>query len=330
MQPADGRRAVYRTTIGIPTHNRGSLLARAISSALAQGPHVCVIVSDNASTDNTPRVVEGFKEYGDRLTYIRHDTNKGATANFRTVLVAARTPFFMWLGDDDWLDEGYEAACVEILQRDDGYSLVSGLARYYDDPSASPIGEDVLMALQQDDPMQRVCAYYSLVRENGVFYGIARRSLWMSVGVESTFGFDWTMVAAAAFTGKVLTLQNIHVHRIVGGASTPSGLAKLHCLRGLARRPEFHELILSGVIFRDIAFRDFVGDGLPRRSRITLGLRASFAFLFARYGSVFSLPSRLRVYLNRKAIATEENATADQQLRTINSGDVRVEPRHRN
>jgi len=320
---------VYRTTIGIPTYNRGFLLARAISSALAQGPQVCVIVSDNASTDNTPSVVEGFQEYGDRLTYIRHDTNQGATSNFRAVLAAARTPFFMWLGDDDWLDEGYETACAEILQRDDAYTLVSGLARYYDDPNASPIGEDVLMALQQDDPTQRVCAYYSLVRENGVFYGLAKRSMRMRVGVEPTFGFDWTMVAAAAFEGKVLTLQNIHVHRIVGGASTPSGLVKLHGLRGLARRPEFHELILGWVIFRDIGFRGFVGAGLPLGTRIKLGLRASFAFLYARYGSIFSGPSRLRVYLKRKAIASEEMAAADRQLRTIDNGDAGVGPRNR-
>lgn len=309
---------MYRTTIGIPTYNRATLLERAISSALNQGPHVCVVVSDNASTDHTAEVVQRFRGYGDRLQYIRQPENKGATNNFLTLLLAARTKYFMWLGDDDWLDAHYETSCVKILESHGGYALVSGIARYYSDSCTQPTGEDVLMALEQDDRSQRVCSYYSLVRENGVFYGIAETSLWASVGVQSSFGFDWTMCAYAAFHGKVLTLQNIHIHRVVGGASTPAGLVKLHRLRGLARRPEFHELILAWTIFRDIGVRRHVGAELPLLSRLALAFRAAASFLYSRYGSIYRLPSRLRMAVLLAVTAREESAAAQRQLHLSN------------
>jgi glycosyltransferase involved in cell wall biosynthesis len=297
---------MYRTTIGIPTYNRAQWLSKAIDSALRQGPDVCVIVSDNASTDNTPDVVRGFSESGSRLVYIRQSSNRGGLANFQAVLAASNTPYFMWLGDDDWLDDGYESACVSLLESDPSYALVGGLARYYSNPVEAPIGEDILISLRQSDPADRVCGYYALVRENGIFYGLARRELWLRIGMQGTLGFDWTMCAAAAYAGKLETLQGVHVHRIVGGASSPAGLVKAHGLWGPGRRPEFHPLMLGGVIFRDITRLGLIGADMAVIDRVRLAFRASLAFLTARYGTLGSLPSRIRTHMALAAVAREE------------------------
>lgn len=50
-------------SIIIPTYNRAELLKRAIESALAQTyKNIQIIVVDDASEDNTPEVVQSFKD----------------------------------------------------------------------------------------------------------------------------------------------------------------------------------------------------------------------------------------------------------------------------
>src|SRR4051794_16473111 len=75
-------------TIGIPTYNRASvLLKRAIDSALTQSAeNVEILVVDNASTDETQKVVA---EAGKRVRYVRNETNLGMTRNFLRVIEEA-------------------------------------------------------------------------------------------------------------------------------------------------------------------------------------------------------------------------------------------------
>ena len=60
----------------IPTYNRAAYLGRALNSVLAQSyENIEVIVIDDASVDDTGSAVKEIPDA--RLTYIRHDTNKG-------------------------------------------------------------------------------------------------------------------------------------------------------------------------------------------------------------------------------------------------------------
>ena len=94
-------------TIGIPTYKRPELLKRSIASALDQSASdVQVIVSDNASPDNTAEVVQAF---GDRVRYYRNPTNIGATANLEKVFELATTEYFSWLQDDDLVHRDFVA-----------------------------------------------------------------------------------------------------------------------------------------------------------------------------------------------------------------------------
>src|SRR5437879_1051280 len=91
-----------RVTIGIPTFNRSSLSIRAIRSALRQTyPHVEILVSDDAYSDDT---VERIEEIGDpRLVFYRQRERLGLIDNFDFCLRHATGEFFLLLGDDDVL-----------------------------------------------------------------------------------------------------------------------------------------------------------------------------------------------------------------------------------
>jgi hypothetical protein len=58
-------------SVVIPTWNRASTLARAVSSAAAQNPAEVVII-DDASTDDTPSIVEQLQSIYPCVRYVRH------------------------------------------------------------------------------------------------------------------------------------------------------------------------------------------------------------------------------------------------------------------
>lgn len=102
-----------RFTIGIPTYNRASFLPRAIECALSQTyPDVEVLVSDNASTDETPEIV---RSYGDRVRYHRNATNLGSWPNIAQLPSLAAGEYFSWLQDDDLIHRDFARRAIEGL-----------------------------------------------------------------------------------------------------------------------------------------------------------------------------------------------------------------------
>jgi glycosyltransferase involved in cell wall biosynthesis len=87
-------------SVVIPTFNRARLVGRAIASVLAQTlGNFEVIVVDDGSTDETPRVVEGV---GDpRVRLISLPANRGAAAARNAGISAARGELISLLDSDD-------------------------------------------------------------------------------------------------------------------------------------------------------------------------------------------------------------------------------------
>lgn len=89
------------TTI-IPTYKRPQLLKRALSSALNQTfKQIQVIVYDNASGDETKKVVQEFIKNDPRVKYHCHPHNIGMMGNYQYALKEVQTPYFSLLSDDD-------------------------------------------------------------------------------------------------------------------------------------------------------------------------------------------------------------------------------------
>jgi glycosyltransferase involved in cell wall biosynthesis len=82
-------------TVIIPTFRRPKLLRRAILSVLNQtfsAFQVCVY--DDASNDNTQKVVTELAEADSRIKYYCHEQNIGVVENFNYGLKEVNTPFF--------------------------------------------------------------------------------------------------------------------------------------------------------------------------------------------------------------------------------------------
>lgn len=91
-------------SICIPTYNRAGFLRECLSSINPDefDGMVEVVVSDNASTDDTLKVLKAFQSTH-LLRYVVQSENLGADRNFDAVVAQARGEYCWLLGDDDAL-----------------------------------------------------------------------------------------------------------------------------------------------------------------------------------------------------------------------------------
>lgn len=207
-------------TVGIPTYNRAHLIKRSITSIINQDyDTIEIVISDNASTDETPLICQELCKQYERIKYIRQPTNYGPTKNFLEVLEHSNGEFFMWLADDDYLDSSYVSKCVNFLQENPDYSLVCGRRFYFREDNKQDLGEREFIyegqttQLCQENATERVKAYYQQVGDNGFMYGLFRRHQLLGLPMNHTMGGDWLFIASIAFLGKVKTLESVSIKR---------------------------------------------------------------------------------------------------------------------
>lgn len=113
-------------TIAIPTYNRARYLKELLSvlfDQLITERRVELIISDNASPDETPAVVEEYQKRGLAIRSIRNEVNIGPDANFLQCFEIARGKYFWLFGDDDIIVPGGISKILLLLEMDD-YALV--------------------------------------------------------------------------------------------------------------------------------------------------------------------------------------------------------------
>lgn len=109
-------------SVCIPVFNGERFIGETIRSILNQTyPYFELIVSDNASTDGTARVVLSFAD--PRIRYIQHNENVGPIENFQRCLEEARGRYIKLVCADDLLYPECLARQVEVLERDTGHKI---------------------------------------------------------------------------------------------------------------------------------------------------------------------------------------------------------------
>ncbi|MDH3974408.1 MAG: glycosyltransferase [Deltaproteobacteria bacterium] len=152
-----------RISIVIPTYNRAAYLKEAIESALAQDyENLEIIVSDNASTDETEAVAQGYKK-NDRFKYYRNSANLGMVGNWRKAIFDYSTgDYFLILSDDDYLlDESYISKAAALIDRENEMVIVvAGSYILYEDT-----GERISFDLPFKETMEGKAIFLNQKRE---------------------------------------------------------------------------------------------------------------------------------------------------------------------
>lgn len=128
-----------RLSICVPTYNRASKLPRLLESIAEQADHqfsVEIVISDNASTDDTTDVVDRYRSAGLDITYQKLPKNLGFDRNILNAIAIASGDFCWFFGSDDFLEPGAFARLEQALNRHPGVTGISiGLQAYSPDLS---------------------------------------------------------------------------------------------------------------------------------------------------------------------------------------------------
>jgi glycosyltransferase involved in cell wall biosynthesis len=116
--------AVPRLSIGLPVYNGAALLPAALDALLGQSwRDFELIISDNASSDDTEGVCRRYVEQDSRVRYIRQPHNIGMVANHNFLVGDARGEFFKWASHDDLYAKDFLRRCIEALDEHPEASL---------------------------------------------------------------------------------------------------------------------------------------------------------------------------------------------------------------
>ncbi|NUO96593.1 MAG: glycosyltransferase family 2 protein, partial [Nonomuraea sp.] len=118
-------------SIGMPVRNGADHLEAAVRSVLAQDhAEIEVVISDNASTDDTEELCRLLAKEDSRIVYHRQPRDLHVVGNFEEVLRRARGEFFRWMGDDDRLEPNYVSRALVPLLADERLILVTTEVTY--------------------------------------------------------------------------------------------------------------------------------------------------------------------------------------------------------
>lgn len=115
-----------KISICIPTFNRADLLPVTLQCVADQTVKPDeVLIIDNASTDDTEKVVAQFKKYD--FKYIRNKKNIGVAGNYNRCVKLASNEFFTFLPSDDLIAPTWYEEWIRVIEKHDADLYTSPL-----------------------------------------------------------------------------------------------------------------------------------------------------------------------------------------------------------
>jgi glycosyltransferase involved in cell wall biosynthesis len=120
-------------TIGVPVYNGADLLDESLACLARQTfGDFKVLIYDNASTDGVAEIAQGWAARDARFHCVQQPRHVSGVTNFRDVLRAAESPWFMWRADDDLSADDYVETLYRLATRSPGCKLAVSTIRSCD------------------------------------------------------------------------------------------------------------------------------------------------------------------------------------------------------
>jgi glycosyltransferase involved in cell wall biosynthesis len=162
-------------SIGMPVYNGQKFIEEAICSILSQEfSDFELIISDNASSDQTETICKHLCGKDKRIIYFRQESNIGALRNFEFVLDQARGRFFMWAACDDLWSHNWTNDLLAIAEKTN--SPTYGRVRAIDSQgmAVKHVANDRLISFSGSRTLRRI-AYFvdpGMRGKSNAFYSI--------------------------------------------------------------------------------------------------------------------------------------------------------------
>jgi glycosyltransferase involved in cell wall biosynthesis len=193
-----------RVTIGLPVRNGARYLREAIDSILAQTYRGFeLLISDNASTDETADICASYAARDTRIRYTRHARDLGVTLNFNGLVARAAAPYFKWASSDDVVAPDLLARCVAVLDADPSVVLVHSRTQSIGPNGEAIACEDPGLELMEAHPTERLGGLFGRLHYCNAQYGVMRTATLQRTPLFGDFvGSDICLLAELALHGK--------------------------------------------------------------------------------------------------------------------------------
>lgn len=181
-----------RISLCVPTYNRAPQLRELLDSIARQTGHqsrIEIVISDNASTDDTPALVERYRATGMPIVYDRLPENRGFDRNIMNAVEKASGEYCWLCGSDDILEPDAFEKVEAALHRNPALAGLSiGSQGYSSDLSQTVFVNDHISTEFTTDTV--LAGREQVIGSIGAWMGyisslVVRRSLWLEAAHNS-------------------------------------------------------------------------------------------------------------------------------------------------
>jgi glycosyltransferase involved in cell wall biosynthesis len=269
--------------IAAPLFNKADYLRRALESLLAQShENFALLLVDDASTDETPAIVESFVARDARVFSYRNAKRLGMIGNKRNCFALARelfpdAPYFAWGSDHDLWRTDWLAALIAALDGSPHAVLAYPKSIRIDEHGAVIRRPWEFETAGLTEPRQRLRASCEGVVSGSMVYGLYRADALARVGVmRDVLEPDRLLLLELSLLGEFVQLPEVlWERRFRGLASLPRQRASLFADNAPWYTRLTPWLAHAWIMFWSYAVR---GAGKPEVGRLR-GLGLSFEFV---------------------------------------------------
>ena len=235
-----------KISIGLPIYNADKFIRKRIENLLSQTfSDFELIISDNASTDNSVKICKEFMKKDSRIKLYVQDHNIGQFQNFNFVLDQALGKYFIWAAADDLLLPEFLEKNVSILEAEKNIvTSISKLKMFGEftdnlkinknNSTLNKIESKIKTRLSYMDcfPISgkyenKVCDFFKKCRHSQVFYGLHRTdAIKKCMITKFIMGFDTFYALSLLRYGDIHVIDDVLMEVFDGGDSR-SGMIKI-------------------------------------------------------------------------------------------------------
>jgi len=195
-----------KVSVGVPVYNGDPYLVEALQALADQTfDDFEVIISDNASTDNTESVCAAFVDQDPRFHYFRQAQNHGAARNYNDVLLRSRGELFKWAAHDDLIAPTFLERCVETLEAAPADVALCYPKSTFIDAEGNEIEEwEDALDLRMDRPSDRFDTYLRNHEKSHLMFGLYRIDKLRQTRLHGNYvGADAVLLAEVVLSGQI-------------------------------------------------------------------------------------------------------------------------------
>lgn len=214
-----GNDHIPAVSVGMPVYNGAKYIREALDSLLAQTfTDFELVISDNASTDETQKICSEYVGKDRRIKYVCQADNLGSSGNFNYLLAHAKGVYFTWLACDDFMEPTYLEKMVQHLDQFEDVTVCACDFKVVDD-KGGVIRIEHLEAIYPSSDWSHSQEHFFMFPLTNVYfaiYGMYRRREIENSGIKTkttwlglTSGIETPFLCRVAAIGKIVAIPEI-------------------------------------------------------------------------------------------------------------------------